>query len=310
MAIRYIPPKRFIDTFERVTNEVMDLLGRGGSAIVEPETVRLADLDKDYAISQILAQVVGAHQNFTLSAAVTIPASTTQVLPDPVFFPTISSIDTVIWVEQRNPGVVLNPIVVVNPLDVDGSNPFEVKFIAVNHDIAPVTIAAGTSYPVYAFSLQAGQAQPKLPNAILKVEPGQEWIGDNGVPFNLPMTAGNLNASALPVVSIYQNSIGAIELNSADIGKLTENYSGLARQTLTVSLNHNIAPGPAVVIGTLHVPGAVAGFHVVQVGQVGLYPLYTGYVSATDTVVVTARCNTLTPPLQVQAGQKLKVFIG
>ena len=254
--------------------------------------------------------MVGAHQNFTLSAAVTIPASATQVLPDPVFFPTISSIDTVIWVEQRNPGVVLNPIVVVNPLDVDGSNPFEVKFIAVNHDIAPVTIAAGTSYPVYAFSLQAGQAQPKLPNAILKVEPGQEWIGDNGVPFNLPMTAGNLNASALPVVSIYQNSIGAIELNSADIGKLTENYSGLARQTLTVSLNHNIAPGPAVVIGTLHVPGAVAGFHVVQVGQVGLYPLYTGYVSATDTVVVTARCNTLTPPLQVQAGQKLKVFIG
>ena len=310
MAIRYIPPKRFIDTFERVTNEVMDLLGRGGSAIVEPETVRLADLDKDYAISQILAQVVGAHQNFTLSAAVTIPASATQVLPDPVFFPTISSIDTVIWVEQRNPGVVLNPFVVVNPLDVDGSNPFEVKFIAVNHDIAPVTIAAGTSYPVYAFSLQAGQAQPKLPNAILKVEPGQEWIGDNGVPFNLPMTAGNLNASALPVVSIYQNSIGAIELNSADIGKLTENYSGLARQTLTVSLNHNIAPGPAVVIGTLNVPGAVAGFHVVQVGQVGLYPLYTGYVSATDTVVVTARCNTLTPPLQVQAGQKLKVFIG
>ena len=243
MAIRYIPPKRFIDTFERVTNEVMDLLGRGGSAIVEPETVRLADLDKDYAISQILAQVVGAHQNFTLSAAVTIPASTTRVLPDPVFFPTISSIDTVIWVEQRNPGVVLNPIVVVNPLDVDGSNPFEVKFIAVNHDIAPVTIAAGTSYPVYAFSLQAGQAQPKLPNAILKVEPGQESIGDNGVPFNLPMTAGNLNASALPVVSIYQNSIRAMGLNSADIGKLTENYSGLARQTLTVSLNHNIAQG-------------------------------------------------------------------
>ena len=105
------------------------------------------------------------------------------------------------------------------------------------------------------------------------------------------MTAGNLNASALPVVSIYQNSIGAIELNSADIGKLTENYSGLARQTLTVSLNHNIAPGPAVVVGTLNVPGAVAGFHVVQVGQVGLYPLYTGYVSATDTVVVTARDN-------------------
>jgi hypothetical protein len=234
-----------------------------------------------------------------------------MVLTNSVSFPTISSIDTVVWVEQKHPSIVLNPFVQVNPNQGDATVPlFLVKFIAVNHDIAPATIAAGTSYPVYAFSLQAGQAQPKLPNAILKVEPGQEWIGDNGVPFNLPMTAGNLNASALPVVSIYQNSIGAIELNSADIGKLTENYSGLARQTLTVSLNHNIAPGPAVVIGTLNVPGAVAGFHVVQVGQVGLYPLYTGYVSATDTVVVTARCNTLTPPLQVQAGQKLKVFIG
>ena len=138
MAIRYIPPKRFIDTFERVTNEVMDLLGRGGTAIVEPETVRLADLDKDYAISQILAQVVGAHSNLTFAGAVTIPASSSMVLAGSVSFPTISSIDTVVWVEQKHPSIVLNPFVQVNPNQGDATVPlFLVKFIAVNHDIAP-----------------------------------------------------------------------------------------------------------------------------------------------------------------------------
>ena len=310
MAIRYIPPKRFIDTFERVTNEVMDLLGRGGKAIVEPETVRLADLDKDYAIAQIQAQVVGAHGNLTFANTFTLPTGA-AVFGEIVSFPTITSIDTVIWVEQKHPSLIFSPFVEINPDDVDGSEPFVAKFIVFNHGTGDVTITAGTSYPVYAFYQQGGQPQPKLPNAILKVEPGQEWIGNNGVPFNLPMTAGNLNASALPVVSIYPNSIGAIELNSADIGKLTENYSGLARMTLTVLLNHNIAPGPATVVGTLVVPGAIPGFHVVQVGQVGMTPLYTGYVSATDTVVVTARNNFASlGTLQVQAGQKLKVFIG
>lgn len=288
MSILYRSNKRFQDTNEAVSYEALDALAMG-TAEVEPETVRNANLVQD-DIVQILAGLDVAFTGALVKVgATTLTAGTSVLLSDTAPAPETATADSVVTIDQRMNHIYLTGCI---ELIASGSNIIpRVRFVAHNIGNASETITVGQVIG-YAVHDGAVTEQPLSPNAQLMVTPGHRWLTQQGVPTFEPVTITALNQTALPIIEIQDKAITELELNGVDIAKLAALYTG-NRKKFTVATDTPVPIGPAVLLGTVVFDPSIS-VKVVKVGALGVTPLFTGFVSSTNgttTVSLYARNN-------------------
>lgn len=294
---------------ERLSYDALNALASGGTAFVEPESVgifELVEADSQAAVAVIPTAPVNG--TLTSTAATVVAAVSSAILPDFFTVTPLASVDTVVKCDQRDLNFYFTGYI-ENVADGLGGTISRMRIVAHNHGTASHTVAIGQliNYAIFSGVLQD---QPRTPNAQLSVVAGFAWLDANGDLLDpLPMVnVDNMNATALPVVSVHDHSITEVELRGHDLGVLGSLYTG-RRGIFTVSGNKTVAIGTAVLLGTFTFNPGVATSGI-TVGQFGATPLFTGYVSSTNgTTIVSiyARNNTFATVI-VADGTRLNVF--
>ncbi len=281
MAIKYDSMKRFIDPNERVDYFGLDLLAQG-TALVEPETIGLSELEPVNLAATAAAVAVAPRFALTKVGDETVNANSSLVLTDAPLAPAGSTVDSVVAVDQRFTYTFISGY--VQPTSPDLLN---VRFVAHNIQTTNETISNGTVID-YVVHNGTPTVQPEMPNALLTVTPGWRWLDINGVPKKIPIDAIGLNKTAFPTITIPAHSMTAIELNSNDLRKVGASLTG-TRGSLTVGMDTSVPPGARVSLGTIAITAPTS--RIARASQPTAYsagPIFTARVTSTDVVTVFA----------------------
>lgn len=308
MSIRFLPPRRFTDPQERLSYKGLDLLARGGLAIVDPNSVGLLELNEDDLIAAFGALTTASENGtITMTEATTVAALGSAILPDYDQFTEEIPLDSIVTCDQHDLSLHITGFIQKDP-DGSGGFVYKVRFVAKNFNTTSQDVVDGYILK-YALFSGVPQVLPRTPNCELLVTAGQEWLDDDGALFEpqIPVSVGGMNNTAKPRLDVTDHSITEVELRSNDMDTFGTLHTG-RRTIFTLASNTAVPVGAATLLGFVTFNGA-AGPNVIT-GQPVSAPLLMGFVSAsngTTTIAIYARNNTFST-INLSAGLQIKVF--
>lgn len=303
MAILYTPAKRFTDPLEKVTYQGLAKISPG-IAIVEPETVGAREWITSEITTLVKAVPTGTSAVFTKVTDAVVAAGATVLFSDSTPAPVGSTINDVVVPDQRYTNVYFSCYIEMQT-SLDGVTAPFIRWVARNHHGATSQTITNGATIRYTVLSGTGIAQARSPNTQLTVTSTFAWLDTDGEPLNQPVSVDGLNLTALPLITVENDSLTATELNSEDVSVLAAANSG-DRVTFIKSGATAVPVGSAVTLGTATITGLTVD-HVVLVAQPQASPIFTAYIPSSNTITLQARNNAFST-VTVPSGLQLRLI--